>query len=258
MAVTVEPPDGRGPSTPPANGGPIDVLDVADVCPYLIAADGAWRSARPSRDHRCGAIAPAPVLTPEKQRQLCLVAAHTTCATFRAAHTRSLGPPGPGPRETAPEPLWPIARTAPVVLESARPSLASLPGIPDRLSGQLVLAVLMVVAFVAVVLARTTSPGPAATVAPSATPVVTVRPTARPTVRPTPSPSVSASVSAAASPSASTAAAPSPQTYTVRRGDTLLAIAERFGVTVRALSAANGITDPSLLRIGQVLTIPSG
>jgi LysM repeat protein len=256
MAVTVEPPDGRGPRTPPANGI-IDVLDVADVCPYLIAADGAWRSARPSRDHRCGAIAPPPVLTPEKQRQLCLSEEHGTCATFRAARTRALGPPGSGPRPAPAEPLWPIARTAPVVLESARPGLTSLPGIPGRASGQLLLAGLMVVAFIAVILARTSSPGPASTVPPASPSVaITPSPTPRPTPRPTPSPSISAS--AEVSPSASTAAAASPSTYTVRRGDTLLAIAERFGVTVRALTEANGITDPSLLRIGQTLTIPAG
>jgi LysM repeat protein len=151
--------------------------------------------------------------------------------------------------------LWPIARTAPVVLEAARPRIGSLPGVPERVSGQLILAVLMVFAFVAVILSRTTSPEPAASPKPSSPAITaTARPTVRPTPRPTPSPSAS---SPAASPSASAAAAiPSPQTYTVRRGDTLGAIAERFGVTIRELSEANGITDPSLLRIGQVITIP--
>jgi murein DD-endopeptidase MepM/ murein hydrolase activator NlpD len=46
--------------------------------------------------------------------------------------------------------------------------------------------------------------------------------------------------------------------YTVAPGDTLGAIANRFGVTVDDLVAANGITDPNLLAVGQVLTIPSG
>jgi LysM repeat protein len=253
MAVTVDP---QG--APLADGAAIGVLDVADVCPYLVAADGAWRSARPSREHRCGAIAPPPVLTPDKQRQLCLVDAHRTCATFRAAHTRSLGPPGAGPRSERPEPLWPISRTAPVVLEAARPSLRSLPGVPDRLSGQLVLAILMVTAFVAVVLARTSSPGPAASAVPSPpVVVVTASPTVRPTLRPTSSASASSSPSLPASASPA-AAAPTPKTYKVARGDTLLKIAQRFGVSVRALQEANGLADPSLLRIGQVLTIPAG
>ncbi|WP_363325841.1 peptidoglycan DD-metalloendopeptidase family protein [uncultured Caldilinea sp.] len=39
-------------------------------------------------------------------------------------------------------------------------------------------------------------------------------------------------------------------------GDTLGAIAVRFGVTVEALVAANGIEDPNRIRVGQVLIIP--
>jgi murein DD-endopeptidase MepM/ murein hydrolase activator NlpD len=46
--------------------------------------------------------------------------------------------------------------------------------------------------------------------------------------------------------------------YTVAPGDTLGAIASRFGVTVDDLVAVNGITDPNLLAVGQVLTIPDG
>ncbi len=44
--------------------------------------------------------------------------------------------------------------------------------------------------------------------------------------------------------------------YTVAPGDTLGAIAVRFGVTVEALVAANGIEDPDRIRVGQVLLIP--
>jgi lysozyme len=54
--------------------------------------------------------------------------------------------------------------------------------------------------------------------------------------------------------------APSPtstgaQTYTVRPGDTLSAIADRYGTTVDALSRANGIANPNEIEAGQVLTI---
>ncbi|MEP7357265.1 MAG: LysM domain-containing protein, partial [Anaerolineales bacterium] len=45
-------------------------------------------------------------------------------------------------------------------------------------------------------------------------------------------------------------------TYIVQRGDTLFSIAVRFGVTVSALSAANGIANPNLIFVGQALTIP--
>ncbi len=52
--------------------------------------------------------------------------------------------------------------------------------------------------------------------------------------------------------------APSGQTYTVRRGDTLSAIALRYGVSTWALVQANGIRNPSHIYVGQVLRIPGG
>ncbi len=45
-------------------------------------------------------------------------------------------------------------------------------------------------------------------------------------------------------------------TYTVQPGDTLAQLANRFGVTVEALVEANGIEDPNLIWVGQVLSIP--
>ncbi len=46
------------------------------------------------------------------------------------------------------------------------------------------------------------------------------------------------------------------QTYTVAPGDTLGGIAQAFGITREALQDANGITDPNMIRVGQVLKIP--
>ncbi len=66
----------------------------------------------------------------------------------------------------------------------------------------------------------------------------TVAPAIPPTVTPTPAPVVS---------------------YTLRSGDTLSGIAERFGITVNNLLAANGLSaqDATFLQIGQVLIIPA-
>ncbi len=50
--------------------------------------------------------------------------------------------------------------------------------------------------------------------------------------------------------------APSGQVYTVRAGDTLYSIARRYGVTVQRIASANRITNPNLIRVGQVLIIP--
>jgi LysM repeat protein len=47
----------------------------------------------------------------------------------------------------------------------------------------------------------------------------------------------------------------STNTYTVKRGDTLSAIAKRYGTTVNTLASINGIKNVNSLRIGQVLKI---
>jgi LysM repeat protein len=52
--------------------------------------------------------------------------------------------------------------------------------------------------------------------------------------------------------------AATPGRYTVQPGDTLTGIANRYGVTVAALAAVNGITNPSRILVGTVLQIPTG
>jgi len=47
-------------------------------------------------------------------------------------------------------------------------------------------------------------------------------------------------------------------TYVVQRGDTLSRVASRFGTTVAALAQLNGIVNPSLIFVGQVLKLPGG
>jgi polysaccharide deacetylase family sporulation protein PdaB len=44
--------------------------------------------------------------------------------------------------------------------------------------------------------------------------------------------------------------------YAVKAGDTLYSIAKKYNITVAKLAAANKITNHSLIRVGQVLTIP--
>jgi LysM repeat protein/predicted esterase len=50
---------------------------------------------------------------------------------------------------------------------------------------------------------------------------------------------------------------PEPKEYVVSRGDTLGGIAHRYGVSSLALSAANGFTAATPIRIGQKLSIPA-
>jgi LysM repeat protein len=47
-----------------------------------------------------------------------------------------------------------------------------------------------------------------------------------------------------------------PCTYVVVAGDNLFRISLRYGVTINDIAAANGISNPSLIIVGQTLTIP--
>jgi len=46
--------------------------------------------------------------------------------------------------------------------------------------------------------------------------------------------------------------------YTIKRGDTLQAIANAFGVTVESIIDLNGITNPDSIAAGQTVEIPTG
>lgn len=85
---------------------------------------------------------------------------------------------------------------------------------------------------------------------PPAKPSVTKKSSARKSTSGTKS-----SRSAAARKSSSRKSAPKARTYTVKKGDTLGAIARRNGTSVKALKRANGLKS-DLIHINQKLTIP--
>lgn len=55
-----------------------------------------------------------------------------------------------------------------------------------------------------------------------------------------------------------TPAPPTPILHTVQSGETLGALAQRYGVTVDDIMRANDLTDPNVLSVGQQLRIPVG
>lgn len=241
-----------------------------DICPYLMTEGRAWRSATPVPEHRCSALEPPAPLAPAKQRRLCLQAAHRTCATFLAAEGQlaSLAgvetglptPPATVPRGTI-DSRWRFTTTTPLVVERA-PSFG--PAVAGLGPGQLGLVVLALVAFGAIVLARSPSnPDRTGSSPPTPTPIASsqVSPSAPASPSP-PSPSVEPSEEPSTGPPASPEPSPSPtpaasyRTYRVRAGDTLSTIAARFGTSVKALAELNRIADPSLIRVGQLLLIP--
>ena len=59
-------------------------------------------------------------------------------------------------------------------------------------------------------------------------------------------------------PAAGATTAGGTSTYTIQQGDTLGAIAKRFGTTVQEIVRINGLANADSIRVGQKLTIPSG
>jgi LysM repeat protein len=232
---------------------------VDRVCPLLgLAGERGVTIDGVDAAHRCFAEDPPSPLDRGTQAQLCLTDTYTRCERYLAYASRT-GAPTPGRTSfgdgfvstrllLAPQPAWRgmagrarTARFTPWVLIGAAAAVGlagaaiAVPLLGDRAPRAAV---------------ASATPSVAPTPTERATPSATPSPTPAPTPSPTPIPATPAPT-----PTPTPVVTPQP-TYTVAEGDTLAAIAERFGTTVSALQAANGIDDPDEIVIGQVLVIP--
>lgn len=89
-------------------------------------------------------------------------------------------------------------------------------------------------------------------------PTKTVVPTNAPTLQPSPTltPSLTATESPTLTPTATSTPTPAPVTWTVGKGDELMAIAFFYGITLDELLAANPSVTPNWMSVGTVLQIP--
>ena len=220
------------------------------ACPFLVSTAGPWRNAVPSRDHRCSRDATGVRLELEHQRRYCLGSGGPGCSRFVEARPGPFAPMLPVVLDRGPisvtiegQGLRRLAAPASVVVVAAAIGallLARGPGAPGPSSGGNGVAAPTAIASPAPVATESAvaSPGSQAQ-APSPTPVPTAGPSATPPASASPAPSGGG-------------------TYTVHAGDTLSAIAARFGTTATALAKLNGITNPSYIRVGQVLKLSPG
>jgi LysM repeat protein len=239
---------------PEASAGPAHP-EVLSGCRYLLAEAGAWRLDSPSRDHRCAAFSPPAPLAPEKQARLCLTASHVTCATYLASLAAREDRLGSTTEERATR--WGLARTTTVIEDPGGIRSRVLATVRDRrrwpaITGLRGFLPATGVAATPTLPPATNVPSIAATVPPLTEPPTG---TAAPTSTPASTPAPTALPTATAAPTATPK--PTFQTYVVKHGDTLSAIAAKYHTTVSAIAALNHLSDPGALSVGQVLLIPN-
>ncbi len=230
-------------------------MAVDRVCPFL-ALSPAGRTAVDGFDpeHQCQAVTPPLLLDRETQQQLCLHEGHLECDRYRERMAR-IAADRSFPR-AAPDATFASTRLI-VELEAPWRSLGPRRGLRGPGRALVGAAAVVAVAAGAAGASATNGFGLLAIAEATRTPTPTPLPVATPTplVTPVPTP-VPTATPIAATPKPTPVPRATPRTYVVQSGDSLSAIASRFGTTVQAIINANGLKDPNTLSIGQVLIIP--
>lgn len=214
-------------------------VELDQVCPLLgTRADRGTHFAYPTPEHQCYAHTRVSPLSLDEQQSLCLGANHAACRLYMANVSRKHA-----------------TRAATEAL-----TRVSTPKPPWRPSPYLVATVSLLAVIIcgALLLASGLPQMAADAIIPTNTPTITRTPTrtSTPTLTPVPPTSTPTPVPPTSTPTMTPT--PTPVIYVVQSGDTLGAIAAKYGVSTQALMDANGITDPKLVRAGTRLVIPVG
>jgi hypothetical protein len=226
---------------------------VDPICPLLtLGGDRRVVSGSPDTAHRCAASGTLTTIERDYQARFCLTGRHETCERY-VAHVEQFGPLGPAWRGAAPDATYTSTR---LVMDSAPRALIGPR--PRRLGTAALLVLGLVLA--GFLVAWIGLGGLGAILGPSdASPTPRSSASGGPSPSSEPSasvePSVSASLAPTPAPEPTPTPAPTPVTYIVQSGDTLNAIAARFGTTAQAIMDANGLTS-EIIQVGQVLIIP--
>jgi LysM repeat protein len=231
---------------------------VDRICPFLaLAADLRSAMAGYDPEHRCLAQEPPPEVDRATQRTRCLTDEHLSCQWY-VQRTAALAQQRRGARP-APDARFISTRLILQPDDGWRPmGLAARPLRRRRLAltGATLLALGAAAAALSTrgfgLMSAAALPTPDPT--PSAESGATSQPTPSPTTAPTPRASVA--VPTPTPRPATPSPRSTPHVYVAQAGDSLSKIAARFGVTVQALMAANGLGNPNLVNVGQVLVIP--
>ncbi|MEP7199110.1 MAG: LysM domain-containing protein [Chloroflexota bacterium] len=206
-------------------------------CPLLgTRADGSTHFGYATRENQCNAHNRVSPLTLEEQEALCLTPNYQTCRFYLAHLSRQSA------THKAEESLTRVSTPVP-------------PYRPRAITVLAIAAFLFVLCCAGLLLSGVPQ-AVATSFVPTGTPTLTRTPTRAPTGTPTAiaTPTTPSTPTATATPTIRPTA--TPIVYTVQPGDTLGAIATKFGVTTEAIMNANGITDPHTIRAGSRLIIP--
>jgi LysM domain len=238
--------------TTPVIAGP---ADPGPVCPYLgLADDPASHFAFPSSAQRCHAARASSHIEADKQARDCLTSNHLTCSRYHPPALPVLHGLGPIVAAVAGSAPGHSARSRRSVRHVMTLALIACLAVAAGVTG-LMIGSRLAEGISAGHGGAGASPATVASAVPaSATPFPTPSPTPIPTPTPTASPTIAPSLRPSTSPTRTPA--PTPVTHRVVTGETLSGIAAQYGVTLAALEKANGITNPGLIKVGQVLVIP--